>query len=113
MGPPPRWKWFPKGPGSGHRFDPEVTQFLLHLWREKFTAEAWTFPDVYWSERMRQVDGRTYHWGIVVSRRAFTRVGKWRRRKWLRGLLLHEALHWAGYPHNAAFYRYAKALGTW
>lgn len=84
------------------------------LWDAHFDHGSRVAPYVYFSRRMaRHIDGRTYPWGIVMSNRAFASIRRSRRVRWAEGLLLHELLHWAGYPHNAAFYRYAKALGTW
>jgi hypothetical protein len=59
------------------------------------------------------VHARTYPWGIVLSNAAYRKVPRWRRYKWLRGLLLHELLHWAGYSHRPPFPALARLLGTY
>ena len=59
------------------------------------------------------IHARTYAWGIVLSWRAYNKVPRFRRYKWLRGLLLHEALHWAGYSHRPPFRALAKQLETY
>lgn len=98
-----------------HHFDHLATERAAALWVGHFdSTHAHYPPSVYWSWRMSpQVHARTYPWGIVLSAHAYGRVGKARRYKWLRGLLLHELLHWAGYSHRPPFARYARQLGTY
>lgn len=49
----------------------------------------------------------------MLSNAAYRKVPKWRRYKWLRGLLLHELLHWGGYSHRPPFAALAKRLETY
>lgn len=58
---------------------------------------------------MTVADARCYHWGVVLSKARCRGKGD----RWVRQLLLHELLHWAGYGHDVRFRRAAKVLGTW
>ena len=68
---------------------------------------------MYWSSRLGpNADAVTYHWGIVLSRKAYTRVATARRARWLTNVLKHELLHWAGYErHDKTFKMYLKRIG--
>jgi len=129
-GAPPAWAWFPRQPSPrAHRLDAALSARAAALWTQYFVyptiagapgrpvpAGRMDAPPVYWSSRLgvrAPVHARTYSWGIVLSRRAVGRVRRAHRPLWLRQLLLHELLHWAGYAHDAAFRAAARRLGTW
>ena len=60
----------------------------------------------------REVQGKTYWWGIVVSFNAYLNTPKKDRERWLTNLLKHELLHYAGYwHHKPAFWEALKAIG--
>jgi len=114
VGYPPHWQWFPERPRARYyRRQARWTLWAEDAWARYFSQRTHPAPTVYLSAQMPIADGRTYHWGIVVSRARWRRRPRAERGRWLRGLLLHELLHWAGYSHNAAFRRAAQALGTW
>lgn len=93
------------------------------LWRRHFDNSA-QVPDPIiriskrlgkplWENRFyREVQGKTYWWGIVVSFNAYLNTPPKKRARWLENLLKHELVHYAGrWHHKADFWRDLKAIG--
>ena len=107
-------RYWPKGPNVHHHlyaYDASVTAWLL--FDRYFGLGRILAPPVYWSSRLGpNADAVTYHWGICLSHKAYTRVAKARRACWLTNVLKHELVHWAGYErHDATFKTYLKRIG--
>lgn len=112
----PRREW-PKAPNDRvHEFAGVETQLSAGLWDQHFGVNPTKDqppPEVYWSSRLGpNADAVTYRWGICLSRRAYRRVAKSRRSRWLVNVLKHELLHWAGHEHHDKLFRtYLKQIG--